>query len=134
MEDIKQETSSAARAVGEAVGHKAEKVADQSRRAGAEAVARAARTAEAVADTVAADTPAVAKYVRGAAEKIERLAGDLREKKAGELLSSAAEFGPSQPVAMLASAALVGFALRESSRRALQHQPRPRSPSPNTIR
>ena len=79
--------------------------------AGAEGVARAARTAGAVADAVAADAPAVAEYVRGAAQKIERLAGDLREKKVGELLSSAAEFGRSQPVAMLAGAALVGFAL-----------------------
>ncbi len=31
----------------------------------------------------------------------DRLAGDLREKKVGELLSSAAEFGRSQPLAML---------------------------------
>jgi hypothetical protein len=111
MEDIKQQTSSAARAVGEAVGHKAEEVADRSRQAGAEGVARAAHTAEAVADAVAADAPAVAEYVRGAAAKIDRLAGDLREKKVGELLSSAAEFGRSQPLAMLAGAALVGFAL-----------------------
>ena len=110
MDDIKQQTSSTARAVGEAIGHKAEEVADKSREAGAEGVARAARTAEAVADAVA-DVPAVADYVRGAAQKIERLAGDLREKKVGELLSSAAEFGRSQPVAMLAGAALVGFAL-----------------------
>jgi hypothetical protein len=53
----------------------------------------------------------VADYVRGTAQKIERLAGDLREKKVGELLSSAVDFGRSQPVAMLAGAALVGFAL-----------------------
>ena len=111
MDDIKQQTSSTARAVGEAVGHKAEEIADRSREAGAEGVARAARTAGAVADAVAADVPAVADYVRGTAQKIERLAGDLREKKVGELLSSAAEFGRSQPVAMLAGAALVGFAL-----------------------
>ena len=111
MDDIKQQTSSTARAVGEAVGHKAEEIADRSREAGAEGVARAARTAGAVADAVAADVPAVAEYVRGAAQKIERLAGDLREKKVGELLSSAADFGRSQPVAMLAGAALVGFAL-----------------------
>jgi hypothetical protein len=111
MGDIRQETSNAARDVGEAVGHKAEEVADRSRQAGAEGVARAARTAEAVADAVSGDAPAVAEYVRGAAQKIERLAGDLREKKVGELLSSAAEFGRSQPVAMLAGAALVGFAL-----------------------
>ena len=64
-----------------------------------------------MADAVAADVPAVAEYVRGAAQKIERLADDLREKKVGELLTSAAEFGRSQPVAMLAGAALVGFAL-----------------------
>ena len=57
------------------------------------------------------DVPAVAEYVRGAAAKIDRLAVDLREKKVGELLSSAADFGRSQPVAMLAGAALVGFAL-----------------------
>lgn len=111
MEDIRQQTSSAARAVGEAVGRKAEEIADRSRQAGADSVTQAARTAGAVADTVAADAPAVAEYVRGAAAKIERLAGDLREKKVGELLSSAAEFGRSQPVAMLAGAALVGFAL-----------------------
>ena len=111
MGDIRQQTSSTARAVGEAIGHKAEEVADRSRQAGAEGVTRAARTAEAVADSVAGEVPAVAEYVRGAAQKIERLAGDLREKKVGELLSTAADFGRSQPVAMLAGAALVGFAL-----------------------
>src|SRR5262249_52631875 len=69
------------------------------------------RTAQAVAEQVSADSPAVAEYVRGAAEKIDRLAGDLRDKKVGELLTTAAEFGRSQPVAMLAGAALGGFAL-----------------------
>jgi hypothetical protein len=49
--------------------------------------------------------------VRGAGQKIDRLASDLREKKVGDLLSSAAEFGRSQPVIMLAGAALIGFAL-----------------------
>ena len=49
--------------------------------------------------------------MRGAGQKIDRLASDLREKKVGDLLSSAAEFGRSQPVIMLAGAALIGFAL-----------------------
>ena len=74
-------------------------------------MAQAARTAEAVADTVAADAPAVAEYIRGAAQKIERLAGDLRDKKVGELLSRRPNLAAAQPVAMLAGAALVGFAL-----------------------
>jgi hypothetical protein len=111
MEDIQKQAASAARAVGEKVGLKVEEVADRSKLAGAEGVAQAARTAQAIADQVAGDIPAVAEYVRGAAQKIDRLANDLREKKVGELLTSATEFGRSQPVIMLAGAALVGFAL-----------------------
>jgi hypothetical protein len=90
---------------------KAEDIAKRSKAAGADAVAGVARTAEALADTVAPDSPAIAEYVRGAGQKIDRLASDLREKKVGELLNSAAEFGRSQPVIMLAGAALIGFAL-----------------------
>src|SRR4029077_1493954 len=79
--------------------------------AGANAVAGGARTAEALADTGASNSPALADYVRGAGQKIDRLASDLRKKKVGDLLSSATEFGRSQPVIMLAGAALIGFAL-----------------------
>ncbi len=111
MDDMQQQASSTARAVGEKVGTKVEEIADRSKQVGAEGIAQAARTAQAVADQVADDVPAVAEYVRGAAQKIDRLASDLREKKVGELLSSASEFGRSQPVVMLAGAALVGFAL-----------------------
>jgi hypothetical protein len=111
MTNFQEEAKSTARAVGETVGHKVEEVADRSKQFGAEGAARAGRTAEAIADQVAGDAPAVAEYVRLAARKINGLADDLREKKVGELLTSATEFGRSQPVVMLAGAALVGFAL-----------------------
>jgi len=110
-EQMKQEAAGIGRAVGDAVGPKAEDIANRSKSAGADAVAGVARTAEALADTVAPNSPAIAEYVRGAGQKIDRLASDLREKKVGDLLSSAAEFGRSQPVIMLAGAALIGFAL-----------------------
>jgi len=110
-EQIKQQAASIGRAVGDAVGPKAEDIADRSKAAGADAVAGVARTAEALADTVAPNAPAIAEYVRGAGQKIDKLAGDLREKRVGELLTAAAEFGRSQPVMMLAGAALIGFAL-----------------------
>jgi hypothetical protein len=110
MTDTTQQAG-VARAVGEAVGKKVEEVADRSRQAGADAVSGLGRTAGAIADSVAGDSPAIADYVRGAGQKIDRLADDLREKKVGELLTSAAEFGRSQPVVLLAGAALVGFAL-----------------------
>lgn len=107
----KQEAVGIARSVGAAVGHKVEDIADRSKGAGADAVAGVARTAQAFADSVAGDVPAVADYVRGAGQKIDQLATDLREKKVGDLLTSAAEFGRSQPMVLLAGAALVGFAL-----------------------
>jgi hypothetical protein len=108
---VTEQATGLGQAMGEAVGRKAEEIADRSKDAGAEAAATAARTARAVADSVAQEAPAIAEYVRGAGQKIDRLATDLREKKVGELLSSAAEFGRSQPVVLLAGAALVGFAL-----------------------
>ena len=111
MDDITQQATSVARAVGEAVGTKVEQVADRARQTGAEGVKGAAHTADAVADQIEGQSPLIADYVRGAAQKIDRLADDLREKKVGDLLSSAAEFGRSQPVMMVAGAALVGFAL-----------------------
>jgi hypothetical protein len=110
-DQVKQQATNIGRAVGDAVGPKAEDIADRSKAAGADAVAGVARTAQALADTVAGDSPALAEYVRGAGQKIDRLASDLRDKKVGDLLTSAAEFGRSQPVIMLAGAALVGFAL-----------------------
>jgi hypothetical protein len=100
-----------ARAVGEAVGKKVEEVADKSKQAGADAAAGLGRTASTIADSVAEQSPAIADYVRGAGEKIDRLATDLRDKKVGDLMTSAVEFGRSQPVVMIAGAALVGFAL-----------------------
>ena len=115
MSDTTQQTihqaKGVARAVGEAVGKKVEEVADRSRTAGADAVSGLGRTAGAIADSVAEQSPALADYVRGAGDKIDRLAEDLREKKVGELLTAAADFGRSQPVVLLAGAALVGFAL-----------------------
>jgi hypothetical protein len=110
-EQVAHQAAGIGRVVGDAIGPKAEDVADRSKVAGADAVAGVARTAQALADTVAPDSPAIADYVRGAGQKIDRLANDLREKKVGDLLASAAEFGRSQPVIMLAGAALIGFAL-----------------------
>lgn len=106
-----QEAVGIARSVGEAVGHKVEDIATRSKGAGADAVASVGRTAQAIADSVSGDSPAIADYVRGAGQKIDRLANDLRDKKVGDLLTMATDFGRSQPVMMLAGAAIVGFAL-----------------------
>ena len=111
MNQAAHQAAGMARTVGEAVGQRVEQVADRSKVAGADAVAGLGRTASALADSMEDQAPAVADYVRTASEKMDRLATDLRDKKVGDLLSSAAEFGRAQPLVLLAGAALVGFAL-----------------------
>lgn len=110
-QDTMNQAAGMARTVGEAVGQRVEQVADRTKVAGAEAVAGLGRTAGTIAESMEEQAPAVADYVRTASEKMDRLASDLRDKKVGDLLNSAAEFGRAQPLVLLAGAALVGFAL-----------------------
>lgn len=99
------------RTVGDTVGKKAEEIADQGRKAGADAASGVGRAAGKLADRLEDDAPAVAGYVRGAGEQATRVADDLRDKTVGELVDSAVEFGRSRPLLMAAGAAIVGFAL-----------------------
>jgi exopolyphosphatase/pppGpp-phosphohydrolase len=94
-----------------AVTGKAEELAGRSTQAGAAAVAGVAKTAATLADSLKDQSPAVAEYVRSTGQRIDRLADDLRDKSAGELLTLATDFGKRQPLALLAGAAIIGFAL-----------------------
>jgi len=94
-----------------AVTGKAEELAGRSTQAGAAAVAGVAKTAATLADSLKDQSPAVADYVRSTGQRIDRLADDLRDKSAGELLSLATDFGKRQPLALLAGSAIIGFAL-----------------------
>ncbi|TAJ26033.1 MAG: hypothetical protein EPO67_19465 [Reyranella sp.] len=93
------------------VGDKAEELAARGTRAGADTVAAIGKTAETLASSLQDQSPAVADYVRSTGARIDRLADDLRDKSAGELLGMATEFGKKQPLVLLAGAAVVGFAL-----------------------
>ncbi len=94
-----------------AVTGKAEELAGRSAQAGADAVAGVAKTATTLADSLKDQSPAVADYVRSTGQRIDRLADDLRDKSAGELLTLATDFGKRQPLALLAGSAIIGFAL-----------------------
>lgn len=94
-----------------AAGDKVDKLAERGTRAGADTVAAIGRSAETLATSLEDQSPAVADYVRSTGQRIDRLADDLRDKSAGELLSMATEFGKKQPLILLAGAAVVGFAL-----------------------
>jgi hypothetical protein len=94
-----------------AVTGKAEELAGRSTQAGADAVAGVAKTAATLAESLKDQSPAVADYVRSTGQRIDRLADDLRDKSAGELLTMASDFGKRQPLALLAGSAIIGFAL-----------------------
>ena len=49
--------------------------------------------------------------MRSTGQRIDRLADDLHDKSAGELLILATDFGKRQPLALLAGSAIIGFAL-----------------------
>jgi hypothetical protein len=86
------------------------KAVDQTKEAGAD-------TADAVGDAVGqmadalAGVPSLAGYIRSAADQTHDFADSLRDRKAGDLLASAAAWGQRQPLMMLAGAALLGAAL-----------------------
>ena len=90
---------------------KAEELAGRSAESGAAAVSALGKTAATLAGSLEEQSPAVADYVRSTGQRIDRLADDLRDKSAGELLTIATDFGKRQPLALLAGSAIVGFAL-----------------------
>jgi hypothetical protein len=90
---------------------KAEELAGRSAESGAAAVSALGKTAATLAGSLQDQSPAVADYVRSTGQRIDRLADDLRDKSAGELLTIATDFGKRQPLALLAGSAIVGFAL-----------------------
>ena len=94
-----------------ALSGKAEDLAGRSVESGAAAVSALGKTAATLAGSLEDQSPAVADYVRSTGQRIDRLADDLRDKSAGELLTIATDFGKRQPLALLAGSAIVGFAL-----------------------
>ncbi len=109
--NTKPELGAAASEIKTALSGKAEELAGRSAESGAAAVAALGKTAATLAESLEDQSPAVAEYVRSTGQRIDRLADDLRDKSAGELLTIATDFGKRQPLVLLAGSAIVGFAL-----------------------
>ncbi|MBS0525348.1 MAG: hypothetical protein JSS04_17095 [Proteobacteria bacterium] len=97
--------------IGPALKQEASRLADKSVSSGVEAADAVGKAAESAAQALDESLPALAGYVRNAAQYTERLADDLRDKKAGDLLSTAITWSRQQPLIALAGAAVLGFAL-----------------------
>ncbi len=111
-----------------ALSGKAEELAGRSAESGAAAVSALGKTAATLAGSLQEQSPAVADYVRSTGQRIDRLADDLRDKSAGELLTMATDFGKRQPLALLAGSAIVGFALARIVRAGMGASTEPAGP------
>jgi hypothetical protein len=94
-----------------ALKEQAAKLADQSVHSGVDAAAAVGKAAESAAQSLDEALPALAGYVRNAAEYTSKFADSLRDKKAEDLLGTAVTWSRQQPLLTLAGAALLGFAL-----------------------
>jgi hypothetical protein len=110
-EELKQEATKAEEQAGDALKAKAAQMVESPLEAGADALASVARTAGSIAEAVGGESPILADYLKSAGQKLDQFSSDLREKSVSELLQTAIGFGRSQPVLMIAGAAIVGFAL-----------------------
>lgn len=94
-----------------ALKEQAAQLADQSVHSGVDAAAAVGKAAESAAQSLDEALPALAGYVRNAADYTSKFADSLRDKKAEDLLGTAVAWSRQQPLLTLAGAALLGFAL-----------------------
>jgi len=102
---------------------------------GADTIASVAQAVQGAADKLDAEAPQIADFVREAAQTVERLSNDLRERSLGEIAASVSNFAREEPVAFFGGAVLAGFVLaRLTKRPAPQNTPYMRQailPSPD---
>ena len=82
---------------------------ESNKTAGADAIASLARSAKGAADSIEKQSPQFASAVRSAAEGVERISTDIRDRSVGELMDSVTDFAKRQPAAFLGISVLAGF-------------------------
>ena len=84
---------------------------ESNKTAGADAIATLARSAKDAADNIEQQAPQVASLVRGAADGVERISTDIRDRSVGELATSVSDFAKRQPAAFFGFGILAGVVL-----------------------
>ena len=89
---------------------------ESNKTAGADAIANIAHSVKEAADGIEAQAPQVAGVVRSAAEGVERISSDIRDRNVGELLDSVTKFAQRQPAAFFGVGILAGIVLTRMMR------------------
>jgi len=106
-ETLKREGAAAV----DAARGRAEDLAQQGVRTGAEQADGIARAVHRAADELEQQSPALARTIHEAAGALDGMARQLRDRSPGELLRGAEDFARRQPLAFFGIAALAGFAV-----------------------
>jgi hypothetical protein len=78
---------------------------------GIDTIRNVARAVQGAAETLEPEIPQLAGFVREAAQTVERLSTDLRQRSLGEVATSISNFARREPIAFFGSAILAGFLL-----------------------
>lgn len=84
---------------------------ESNKAAGAEAIASVARSAKSAADNFEKQSPQLASVVRNAADGVERISTDIRDRSMGEIIDSISDFAKRQPTAFFGCGILAGVIL-----------------------
>ena len=84
---------------------------ESNKTAGADAIASLARSAKGAADSIEQQSPQIASAVRSAAEGVERISTDIRDRSVGDLMDSVTDFAKRQPAAFFGCGILAGMLL-----------------------
>ncbi len=79
--------------------------------AGADAIVGLARSAQDAADKFEGQAPQMAKMVKSAAEGVEKMSTDIRDRNVGELMDSVSDFAKRQPATFFGCGILAGVIL-----------------------
>jgi hypothetical protein len=107
--------------VAEPVKEKAIEVAQQQKDAGAEQVGHIARAMHGAASALEQEMPQFANYVHDAGQKLEQLAGDLRDGSVNELMDRFGRYAKDQPALLFGGAMVAGFALTRFLKSSAKH-------------
>ncbi len=95
----------------EQANEKAGDFLSQQLRGGADLAGQLAGSVKSAADTLGDTAPQLAQLVRGAADKVDMFAHDMREKTPQELWRDVADFTRRQPAVVFGLASVAGFLL-----------------------
>jgi hypothetical protein len=93
------------------VGEELSKTAESQKTKGVETIHGFARAITTAADELEGQSPGVARSIRTAAQKVERLSDNLNSRSVDELLKASGDFAKSQPFLFVGMSVAAGFAL-----------------------